>query len=85
MRGYKEIHLRSLKLLEAEGLLATFCCSHHVTRELFCEVINEAAVDAKKTLRVLGNLGQALDHPIITTLPETEYLKGCLLELVPGR
>jgi 23S rRNA (cytosine1962-C5)-methyltransferase len=85
MRGYKEIHLRALKLLESEGLLATFCCSHHVTRELFFEVINEAAVDAKKTLRMLGNLGQALDHPIITTLPETEYLKGCLLELMPGR
>ncbi|HZJ15535.1 MAG TPA: class I SAM-dependent rRNA methyltransferase [Chthoniobacteraceae bacterium] len=85
LRGYKEIHLRSLKLLEAEGLLATFCCSHHVTRELFFDVINEAAVDAKKTLRLLGSFSQALDHPVITTIPETEYLKGYLLELVPGR
>jgi 23S rRNA (cytosine1962-C5)-methyltransferase len=85
MRGYKEIHLRALKLLDAEGLLATFCCSHHVTRELFLEMINEAAVDAKKTLRLLGSFSQAPDHPIITTIPETEYLKGCLLELVPGR
>jgi len=85
MRGYKEIHLRALKLLDTDGLLATFCCSHHVTRELFLEVINEAAVDTKKTLRLLGSFSQASDHPIITTIPETEYLKGCLLELVPGR
>ena len=85
MRGYKEIHLRALKLLQPEGLLATYCCSHHVTRELFLETINEAAVDAKRTLRQLASYSQALDHPIITTIPETEYLKGYLFELVPGR
>ncbi len=85
MRGYKEIHLRALKLLDTEGMLATFCCSHHVDRGIFMETINEAAVDAKKTLRQIGTFGQALDHPIISTLPETEYLKGFLFELVPGR
>ena len=85
LRGYKEIHLRALKLLAPDGLLATFCCSHHVSREIFRDVINDAAVDAKKTLRQLSIYSQAADHPIITTLPETEYLKGFLLELVPGR
>ena len=75
LRGYKEIHLRALKLLNPDGLLATFCCSHHVSRELFLEVINEAAVDAKKTLRQIAAFSQGADHPIITTLPETEYLK----------
>ncbi len=85
MRGYKEIHLRALKLLNPDGLLATFCCSHHVSREIFMEVINEAAVDAKKTLRQLEAYSQGVDHPIITTLPETEYLKGWLFELAPGR
>lgn len=85
MRGYKEIHLRALKLLNPGGLLATFCCSHHVSRELFMEVINEAAVDARRTLRLISSFQQADDHPIITTLPETEYLKGFLLELAPGR
>lgn len=85
MRGYKEIHLRALKLLEPEGLLATFCCSHHVDRGIFIETINEAAVDARKTLRQIGVFGQALDHPIISTIPETEYLKGYLFELAPGR
>ena len=85
MRGYKEIHLRALKLLKNEGLLATFCCSHHVSRALFLETINAAAVDAKKTLRQIQTFSQALDHPIITTLPETEYLQGFLFELAPGR
>lgn len=84
-RGYKEIHLRALKLLNPDGLLATFCCSHHVSREIFLEVINEAVVDAKKTLRQLTSFSQGADHPIITTLPETEYLKGFLFELAPGR
>ncbi len=85
MRGYKEIHLRALKLLTPEGLLATFCCSHHVSHEHFREMINDATVDARKTLRQLSTFSQAPDHPIIPTLPETEYLKGYLFELAPGR
>lgn len=85
LRGYKEIHLRALKLLAPEGMLATFCCSHHVRREDFLGMINDSAVDAKRTLRQIGTFSQALDHPIISTLPETEYLKGFLFELAPGR
>lgn len=85
MRGYKEIHLRALKLLAPDGLLATFCCSHHVSHEHFRGIINEATVDAKKTLRQLATFSQGLDHPVIPTLPETEYLKGYLFELAPGR
>lgn len=85
MRGYKEIHLRALKLLKPDGVLATFCCSHHVSREAFLDVINEAAVDAKRTLRVIDHYTQGLDHPVISTIPETEYLKGFAFELVPGR
>jgi 23S rRNA (cytosine1962-C5)-methyltransferase len=85
MRGYKEIHLRALKLLAPDGLIATFCCSHHVTRELFMQTVNDAAVDARRTLRQIATFSQAPDHPIITTQPETEYLKGFLLELAPGR
>jgi 23S rRNA (cytosine1962-C5)-methyltransferase len=84
-RGYKEIHLRALKLLANDGLLATFCCSHHMSREMFLGVINEAVVDSKRTLRQLAIFSQSADHPVISTLPETEYLKGFLFELVPGR
>jgi 23S rRNA (cytosine1962-C5)-methyltransferase len=85
LRGYKEIHLRALKLLNPDGLLATFCCSHHLSQEAFQGVINAASVDAKKTLRHLQSFTQGLDHPVISTLPESAYLKGGLYELVPGR
>ena len=85
MRGYKEIHLRGLKLLDREGILATYCCSHHATRELFLENIVSASVDAKRTLRLIQNHGQRLDHPVIPAIPETEYLKGFVLQLVPSR
>jgi 23S rRNA (cytosine1962-C5)-methyltransferase len=84
-RGYKEIHLRALGLLNPLGRLATFSCSHHVSAAMLLEVINEAAVDAKKTLCRLGQFSQGLDHPIIPTIPETEYLKGFLFELAPDR
>ena len=85
MRGYKEIHLRALGMLNQSGLLATFCCSHHATRELFLDSVRNAAVDGKRTLRMLDNHSQRLDHPIIATLPETEYLKGFTFQLAPNR
>ena len=85
MRGYKEIHLRALRLLNQDGILATFCCSHHATRELFLESVQRASVDAKRTLRLIDSHSQRLDHPIIATLPETEYLKGFTFQLAPNR
>ena len=85
MRGYKEIHLRAFKLLAPEGLLASFSCSHHVTANLFHEMIVGALVDAKKSARVIARFTQAPDHPVLAAIPETEYLKGLLLEMAPGR
>ena len=85
MRGYKEIHLRSLKLLDKGGILSTFCCSHHASRELFQANLVEAAVDAKKSLRLVMNHGQRPDHPVLLSIPETEYLKGITAELMAGR
>ncbi|WP_018968717.1 class I SAM-dependent rRNA methyltransferase [Rubritalea marina] len=85
MRGYKEIHLRGLKLLAKDGILSTYCCSHHATRELFLQNVVQASVDAKKTLRLIQNHGQRLDHPILPGIPETEYLKGFTFELAPSR
>lgn len=84
LRGYKEIHLRALKLLSPRGILATFCCSHHVSREEFLGVIREASVDARRTVRLLESHSQRLDHPVIPTVPETEYLKGFTLEAMAG-
>jgi len=82
MRGYKEIHLRALKLLKSGGTLATFCCSHHVDAEMFQAVILEAAYDARRILRRVATYSQSPDHPIIPSIPETEYLKGFAFEVV---
>ena len=85
MRGYKEIHLRALKLLSEDGLLATFCCSHHVNPAEFREMVIDASVDARRCVRQLARYTQAADHPVVPTLPETEYLQGYLYEAMPGR
>ena len=85
MRGYKDIHLRAFKLLSPTGLLATFSCSHHVGADLFRDMISESLVDAKRSARLLQTYGQNADHPILATIPETEYLKGFLMEMAPGR
>ncbi|HSZ80424.1 MAG TPA: class I SAM-dependent rRNA methyltransferase [Chthoniobacterales bacterium] len=84
-RGYKEIHLRALQLLSPNGYLATFSCSHHVSREMFLEMIVDASVDAKRYVRIVKYLSQPLDHPVLPHIPETEYLKGYLLQVLPGR
>ncbi len=85
MRGYKEIHLRSLKLLDKGGLLSTFCCSHHASRELFLENLADASVDAKQALRLVAEHTQRPDHPVHITLPETSYLKGFTCQVIATR
>jgi 23S rRNA (cytosine1962-C5)-methyltransferase len=82
LRGYKEIHLRALKLLKAGGTLATFCCSHHVNAELFQDTVLSAAFDTRHVLRRVATFSQSPDHPIIPMIPETEYLKGFAFEMV---
>jgi len=82
LRGYKEIHLRALRLLKRGGTLATFCCSHHVNATLFQDVILSAAYDARKILRRTAIYTQSPDHPVVPSIPETEYLKGFAFELV---
>ena len=82
LRGYKEIHIRALKLLKPGGTLATFCCSHHVDTELFEEVILQAAFDTRKLLRRVASYSQSPDHPVLPSIAETQYLKGFAYELV---
>lgn len=82
LRGYKEIHLRALKLLKVGGTLATFCCSHHVNSELFLDSLLSAAFDTRRVLRRVATYGQSPDHPVIPMIPETEYLKGFAFEVV---
>ena len=85
LRGYRELHVRAFNLLSRDGLLATFSCSHHVTETIFNQTIADALVDARRSARRLRRFEQALDHPVLPTLPETEYFKGVLLEMMPGR
>jgi len=82
LRGYKEIHLRALKLLKVGGTLATFCCSHHVDAGLFQDTVLSAAFDCRRILRRVATFSQSPDHPIIPMIPETEYLKGFAFEVV---
>jgi 23S rRNA (cytosine1962-C5)-methyltransferase len=82
LRGYKEIHLRALKLLKPGGTLATFCCSHHVDIRTFQDVILSAAYDTRHVLRRVATYSQSPDHPVIPMIPETEYLKGFAFEVV---
>jgi 23S rRNA (cytosine1962-C5)-methyltransferase len=81
-KGYKEINLRALKLLEPGGILVTCSCSHHVSEAMLFEIVADAALDAGKTLRVLERRTQAADHPILLTVPETLYLKCQILEVL---
>jgi 23S rRNA (cytosine1962-C5)-methyltransferase len=82
LRGYKEIHLRALKLLRVGGTLATFCCSHHVDSNLFQDTVLAASYDARRVLRRTAIYSQSPDHPVIPMIPETEYLKGFSFEVV---
>ncbi len=84
LRGYKEIHLRALRLLNKGGLLSTYSCSHHISEKEFLDVNCAASVDAKRTLRLLETHYQRADHPMIPTIPETTYLKGFTFATVGG-
>ena len=81
MRGYKELNLRALRLLNVGGTLVTCSCSHHVVLEDFTAVVAAAAVDAGRRVQLLETRAAAPDHPEVLTLPETRYLK-CLIARV---
>ena len=78
LRGYKELNLRALKMLRRGGVLVTCSCSHHVSLADFTSVVAAAAGDARRRVRLLERRGAAADHPVVLTIPETEYLK-CLI------
>ncbi len=82
LRGYKEINLRGLKLVRPGGFLVTCSCSQHVLPEMFQNLVNEAARDAKKRIRLVEYRTQALDHPILPQSVETKYLKTMFLQVL---
>ena len=82
VRGYKEINLKAMKLLPRGGYLATCSCSHFMNDELFCQMLKSAAHDAAVSLRQIEARQQAPDHPVLWNVPETEYLKFYLFQVV---
>ena len=81
LRGYKELNLRAMQCLEPGGLLATYTCSHHMGEKELRDVIAAAATDAKRRVQVVEFCHQPADHPVLVTMPESEYLRGYILRV----
>ena len=81
LRGYKELNLRAIKMLQSGGTLVTCSCSFHVSLEEFLKAVGEAAADAHRSLRILEVRGAAQDHPALLNAPETNYLKCLILHV----
>lgn len=82
VRGYKEINLRALKLLNTNGILVTCSCSYHFSEEIFLQTVEEAARDAKRRVHLIEKRMQAADHPVLIGMPETYYLKCFILRVI---
>ncbi len=81
LRGYKELNLRALKALAPGGVLATYTCSHHMQDAELRSVLAEAAADARRRVQVLEFCHQPPDHPVLLTMPESEYLRGYVVRV----
>lgn len=78
LRAYKDVNLLAMQMLAPEGILATFSCSQAVDAAAFTMAVSWAGVDAARDVQIIRRLGQGIDHPILATFPESEYLKGLL-------
>ncbi|TYO98762.1 SAM-dependent methyltransferase [Geothermobacter ehrlichii] len=82
VRGYLTINRRAMRLVEPGGYLFTCSCSYHIKRDVFLDTLRKAAVQAGRTVRLLEMRGQAYDHPVLLSCPETEYLKCAVLQVL---
>ena len=82
LRGYKEINLRALRLLRAGGILVTCSCSQHIDNQTFKTMLQDAAQDARREVRLLEQHGQGPDHPVLLRAPETQYLICIIAEVI---
>lgn len=81
-RGYKEINLRALKLLNSGGVFVTCTCSYHMHEAMFLEIIEDAARDARRRVQIVEVRGQSSDHPVLMGVPETHYLKCVVARVI---
>ncbi len=82
IRGYKEINLRAMQILNSGGFLITCSCSQHIDPEMFMDIVYNAGIDSRRKIRLIEYRSQAKDHPILLAAPETEYLKCAILQVV---
>lgn len=82
LSGYKDINLLGIRLTKPEGIVVTSSCSHHVSDGDLWKAVGRAAQDAKRSVRLLEQRGQASDHPILATMPETRYLKCFIMQVL---
>ncbi len=82
LRAYKDINMLAMELLVPGGTLATFSCSQAVDAASFTMAVSWAAMDARRDVQILQRLGQAEDHPVLVSFPESEYLKGLLCRVI---
>ncbi|MFN3480416.1 MAG: class I SAM-dependent rRNA methyltransferase [Thermodesulfovibrionales bacterium] len=81
-KAYRKINASAMRLLNEGGLIATSSCSHHISREAFLDILRAAARDAGRRFRLIEMRSQAKDHPVLLSMPETEYLKCAILEVL---
>jgi 23S rRNA (cytosine1962-C5)-methyltransferase len=82
IRGYKEINLRAMQLLNPGGILITASCTYHVSEERFEEMLDSAAADSKRRVQIVEKRGAGKDHPVLLGLRETRYLKCFVLRVL---
>ena len=82
LAGYKQVNMRALRLIGPDGFLVSCSCSHHVSEEQFWSMLQEAADDAKRPLRLIERRSQARDHPVLASMPETRYLKCFIVQVL---
>ncbi|MFQ3670811.1 MAG: hypothetical protein SNJ84_05075, partial [Verrucomicrobiia bacterium] len=81
--AYRDLNLQALRLLNPGGTLATYSCSHRLTRAMFEDMLASLAGDLQRDLRLTRRVDQPPDHPILMNFPESEYLRGVILEIAP--
>ena len=82
LSGYREINSTAMKILNPGGILATASCSHHISDEMFMNVIIESSIMARKKIRLIEWRGASPDHPILPSMPETKYLKFGIFQVI---
>ena len=81
-RGYKELNLKAIRLLNPGGVLVTSSCSYNLSESRFLEILQDSAQDAKAEVRIIERRGQSADHPVLLTFPESHYLKCIFLQKI---